>query len=236
MKVLSTRSQQEFEIPEDHRSPTDWSTALFELAGVERNPTPSMRIHALVRTARAIYTEYKTQIAPRKEAERRLSHQTNTPSPADTTSLLLSSSPHSPHSPHHSATSVSSVSASVSASLSASVSSHESNEAASVLGADDFLPIFIFVFCRSELEHPIQNKDLLWKLCHPDQLQGESGYYLTIYESAVEYVLAYEIPDEILDKVDLSNRAQHRRLLTGETYSSSPMSSISKFFSFRQQR
>jgi hypothetical protein len=215
MKVLSTRSQQEFEIPQDHRSPTDWSTALFELAGVERNPTPSMRIHALVRTARAIYTEYKTQIAPRKEAEKRLSNTAMTSSSsADATSSLLASSP------------LSTISAS-------SAASHESSEA-SILGADDFLPIFIFVFCRSELEHPIQNKDLLWKLCHPDQLQGESGYYLTIYESAVEYVLAYEIPEEILDKVELNSR-HHRRLRTEEAHSSS-ISSISKFFSFKQQK
>ena len=213
MKVLSTRSQQEFEIPEDHRSPTDWSTALFELAGVERNPTPSMRIHALVRTARAIYTEYQTQIAPRKEAEKRSSSYATTPSPSDATLLLSSSSPHSTASAFSSA-------------------SHDSSEA-SVLGADDFLPIFIFVFCRSELEHPIQNKDLLWKLCHPDQLQGESGYYLTIYESAVEYVLAYEIPEEILGKVVIDSR--HHRLRT-EDVTSTSISSLSKFFSFKQQR
>lgn len=213
MKVLSTRSQQEFEISEDHRSPTDWSTALFELAGVERNPTPSMRIHALVRTARAIYTEYQTQIAPRKEAEKRSSNYATTPSPSDATLLLSASSPHS-------------------TTTAFSSTSHDSSEA-SVLGADDFLPIFIFVFCRSELEHPIQNKDLLWKLCHPDQLQGESGYYLTIYESAVEYVLAYDIPEEILEKVVIDSR--HHRLRT-EDITSNSISSLSKFFSFKQQR
>lgn len=57
------------------------------------------------------------------------------------------------------------------------------------LGADDLLPIFIYVLSQAELQNPIVNIDLLWTICHPDQLHGEAGYYLTLYESAVEYVL-----------------------------------------------
>lgn len=179
MKVLSERSQEDFEIPEHHRSPNDWSTAIFELAGIERNPTPSMRIHALVRTARAIYTEYKTQIVPLKHS-----------------------------------------------------SSSNYNSDDFMLGADDFLPIFIFIFCRSELFHPIQNKDLLWKLCHPDQLQGESGYYLTIYESAVEYVLAADIPNQILKNVVLKSSDSANR--TNESVNSS--NAFSRLFSSKHRR
>lgn len=178
MKVLSERSQQDFEIPDGHRSENDWSNAIFELAGIERNPTPSMRIHALVRTAHAIYTEYKTQIVPSKQLEKN-KH----------TTLSTSNSPF--NSKSH---------------------SNSFNSDDYVLGADDFLPIFIFIFCRSELYHPIQNKDLLWKLCHPDQLQGESGYYLTIYESAVEYVLAYDIPENILKNVVLNKPDASKRI------------------------
>jgi hypothetical protein len=37
------------------------------------------------------------------------------------------------------------------------------------------LPIFIYVLCRSNLQTPLRNKDLLWSLCHPDQLYGEPG-------------------------------------------------------------
>ena len=39
-----------------------------------------------------------------------------------------------------------------------------------VLGCDDILPIFIYVLCHCELEHPALNKDILWSLCHPDQV------------------------------------------------------------------
>ena len=56
------------------------------------------------------------------------------------------------------------------------------------LGADDFLPIFIYIFCKSTLTRPSLHYQLMWKLCHPDQLHGECGYYLTVYESSVDHV------------------------------------------------
>jgi len=56
------------------------------------------------------------------------------------------------------------------------------------LGADDLLPIFIYVLVHCDLDNPAVLPDLLWKLCHPDQVQGESGYYLTILESAISYL------------------------------------------------
>lgn len=56
------------------------------------------------------------------------------------------------------------------------------------IGADDLVPIFLYVFCHSNLKHPIRNRDLMWSLCHPDQLHGEGGYYLTVYESAIEFI------------------------------------------------
>jgi hypothetical protein len=61
---------------------------------------------------------------------------------------------------------------------------------ADVLGADDLVPIFIFVLCQSGLQTPLLDNELLWQLCHPDQLYGEAGYFLTVYESAVAFVEA----------------------------------------------
>ncbi len=131
MNELAKRSQGDWGIPKDNVSSLGWKSAIFELEGVERNPTPSTRLNAIVRAAKAIYAEYKNEVIPRLSKKGK----------------------------------------------------HDA-----VLGADDLVPIFIFVLCRSGLLHPIFNKDLLWGLCHPDQLYGESGYYLTIYESAVAYV------------------------------------------------
>lgn len=72
--------------------------------------------------------------------------------------------------------------------LQASARATSPSSAVPVLGADDLVPIFIFVLCQCDLQTPLQNKDLLWSLCHPDQLYGSAGYYLTVYESAVAYV------------------------------------------------
>lgn len=63
-------------------------------------------------------------------------------------------------------------------------------QATACIAADDLVPIFLFVFCQQrDLKHCLQNRDLMWALCHPDQLRGEAGYYLTVYESAIECVL-----------------------------------------------
>ena len=142
MHVLAERHQHEWNIAQQHQSPAAWSSAIFELKGIERNPTPSMRLQALVHTAKAIYSEFKCEILPILRVEKG--------------------------------------------------DRFGANDAA--LGADDFLPIFIFVVCRAGLRHPSFSKDLLWQLCHPDQLHGESGYYLTVYESALEYIMAEEVP------------------------------------------
>ena len=58
------------------------------------------------------------------------------------------------------------------------------------LGADNLVPIFVYVFCRSNLKSPNLYKEIMWTLCHPDQLHGESGYYLTVFESTIEFVEA----------------------------------------------
>lgn len=142
IKVLSQRRQQDWDIAPAHVSPAGWSSAIFELAGVERNPTQSMRLQALVYAAKAIYAEFKCEVLPLIRAAK---------------GEALSSSD-------------------------------------AILGADDFLPIFIFVVCQAQLAHPHLNKDLLWTLCHPDQLRGESGYYLTMYEAALEFIMGVELP------------------------------------------
>lgn len=44
----------------------------------------------------------------------------------------------------------------------------------------------------SSLKHCLRDKEFMWKLGHPDQLRGETGYYLTVFESAIECVLLEE--------------------------------------------
>ncbi|XP_064483838.1 protein sprint-like isoform X2 [Ornithodoros turicata] len=53
------------------------------------------------------------------------------------------------------------------------------------LGADDFLPIFIYVLVQCGLISAEIEAEYMWGLLHPSLLTGEGGYYLTTLSSAV---------------------------------------------------
>jgi hypothetical protein len=133
---LSSKTQLNWKICENNISSLSWNSAIFELEGIERNPTPTTKLNAIVRAAKAIYIEFRKEVLPR------LTKQGKTDV---------------------------------------------------VLGADDLLPIFLFVISNSNLRNPLLNKELLWNLCDPDQLLDEAGYYLTLYTSAVEYIIHADI-------------------------------------------
>ena len=65
-------------------------------------------------------------------------------------------------------------------------------DSADPLGADDLVPIFIYVLAQTELEHALVTKEILWNICHPSTLHGESGYYLTVFESAIAFLEDYD--------------------------------------------
>jgi hypothetical protein len=159
---LSTRSQTDIGIDPAYVSSLDWSSAQFELAGIERNPTPSTRLQAVVRTAKAIYTEFSKEVAPRIQRQKK--KEAEAKRKAENRRSFRPSL------------------------RSETAQDKEEKFEQVMLGADDLMPIFIFVVCRTGLQTPLRNKDLLWNLCHPDQLYGEPGYYLTQYESAVAYI------------------------------------------------
>jgi len=209
LHVFSKRSQSAWGIVDV--SPLNWQTAVFELAGIERNSTPSMRLNALVRTAKAIYTEFNLVIKPKlineniekalikqKEKEKLQNEKEKEKEHKDYNSLLSNLTN------RFSSTSLSRVNSlnishdnqikdntkdNINSTNHNNIVDNEINDP--VLSADDLVPIFIYVLCQSfkDLKHPITNRDLLWGLCLPDQLHGEAGYYLTLYESAVEYIV-----------------------------------------------
>ncbi|XP_018896161.2 protein sprint [Bemisia tabaci] len=54
-----------------------------------------------------------------------------------------------------------------------------------VLGADDFLPLFVWVLVQSGMVAAEIEAEYMWGLLHPSLLSGEGGYYLTTLSSAV---------------------------------------------------
>ncbi len=63
------------------------------------------------------------------------------------------------------------------------------------LGADEFLPIFIFSVTRADLERPFALCALLKSLCERSKFIGETGYYLASFEAAIEYMREVDLSD-----------------------------------------
>lgn len=60
------------------------------------------------------------------------------------------------------------------------------------LGADDFLPIFIYVVSQSEVEELSLIQEIMCQLCDPNRRLSEAGYYMACFEAALEHLKAME--------------------------------------------
>jgi len=56
------------------------------------------------------------------------------------------------------------------------------------LGADEFLPIFIYVLIHSGINELVLLTTVLCSLCDPDKRLAETGYYLATFEAAVQHI------------------------------------------------
>lgn len=59
------------------------------------------------------------------------------------------------------------------------------------LGADDFLPLFVWVLVQSGMVAAEIEAEYMWGLLHPSLLSGEGGYYLTTLSSAVHVLKSF---------------------------------------------
>ena len=64
------------------------------------------------------------------------------------------------------------------------------------LGADDFLPIFIYVIAKAQIPDLLALSEELQALCDPDKRMSETGYYLATLEASLQHILEANItPD-----------------------------------------
>ena len=57
------------------------------------------------------------------------------------------------------------------------------------LGADEFLPIFIYVLVRAEIPDLLSLNEELQALCDPDKRLSETGYYLATLEASIQHLI-----------------------------------------------
>ncbi|KAL1138492.1 hypothetical protein AAG570_008555, partial [Ranatra chinensis] len=65
-----------------------------------------------------------------------------------------------------------------------------------MLGADDFLPLFVWVLVQKGMISAEIEAEYMWGLLHPSLLSGEGGYYLTTLSSAVHVLKSFRACSE----------------------------------------
>ncbi|XP_071801556.1 uncharacterized protein [Asterias amurensis] len=65
-------------------------------------------------------------------------------------------------------------------------------ESVQSMGADDFLPMFIYVLVQCEAVNIEVEADYMWGTLEPSMLSGEGGYYLTTLSSAICVLKQFE--------------------------------------------
>jgi hypothetical protein len=69
------------------------------------------------------------------------------------------------------------------------------------LAADEFLSVFIFVLVQSSLESLPITCRYMSELCDPELLSGQHGYYLTVFESAIQCIADADADREMISAV-----------------------------------
>lgn len=73
------------------------------------------------------------------------------------------------------------------------------------LAADDFFPIFVYVVVNSTIESPEFSKQYIWNLAQKNSLNGEGGYYLTVFEAAIQYIKTLDIAAQEKKELEAQN-------------------------------
>ncbi len=62
-----------------------------------------------------------------------------------------------------------------------------------LLGADEFLPIFIYILVRSKIVDLLALNEELQAFCDPDKKLSETGYYMATLEASIQHILDADI-------------------------------------------
>lgn len=73
-------------------------------------------------------------------------------------------------------------------------------------GADDFLPLFIWVVMRSHIPKLFSNCEYIQAYLNPARLMGKSGYCLINLRSAIEFVMYIEAESLHIDAKEFDTK------------------------------
>lgn len=172
IQKLQSEHQSFYGIPTGSQSGTGWHSAVFELSQIDRERLPSRKLKAILSAAHAVHFEHQRLDEMEEFLQAENDDSSAYPRPPPAPSEEIPSTEVAAGEPGGS-----------------TGGSHGiANSKREPLSADDFLPIFIFVVVQAAPEAPCRTQELLWALGGDRELQGESGYYLTMYEAAISYL------------------------------------------------
>lgn len=74
------------------------------------------------------------------------------------------------------------------------------------LGADDLLPLVIWVLVRGKVVDAEIEAEYMWGLLHASLLSGEGGYYLTTLSSAVHVLKTFKSSQNTMSTLNVRNK------------------------------
>ncbi|XP_032083543.1 ras and Rab interactor 2-like [Thamnophis elegans] len=80
-------------------------------------------------------------------------------------------------------------------------------EKAEPFGADDFLPVLIYMLVRCDVVSVQLDVEYMMELMDPSQMQGEAGYYLTTWFGALYHIENFQAPFTLTRQISME--AQH---------------------------
>lgn len=173
----SARPQSFFGIPPHLEAADGWASAAMELRDADRHACPREKMDALLGAVRSIYKSHA-----RAHAAAIMISAAAGSAPADRSAgaACAGAQGHGSCPRHSGATSLPQHSARVTVLA----------ERLPALGADEFLPIFLYTLVSSSLADPASLNELLWATMDEADLRSHGGYYLTVLEAALEYIAA----------------------------------------------
>lgn len=98
-----------------------------------------------------------------------------------------------------------------------------------ILGADDLLPLMVWVLVRGKVVDAEIEAEYMWGLLHNSLLNGEGGYYLTTLSSAVQALKNFKSSQNTVSTSNVSNiRCMVHTCITNRLFSAKRISFLSK--------
>lgn len=208
---LSSKPQSYFGIPQSLEASSKWQLAVIEINEIATHFLPQEKLRAILNCIAAIVDTAQFEADRRAKENSKMSTSLSTstlsasssppsispspsPSPSSAPSTTGCKTGASPGTPHQTdpAESTPPVTGSPSLDRARTTSPAPSMSKPVDLSADDLLPILIYVLVHSKLSRMESQCQYMWQMSDPADLVGESGYYLTMLSSAVEYLKQHE--------------------------------------------